>query len=97
MNAYRSPAGPELPFHEYVRQSLAGSSKDVELFPGADRIGKLRFQIGGEGPLVLVDDTVMRSCKAGVLLTTHGDDVVAVAFDTRIVDAEKEQTFLIRG
>ena len=25
------------------------------------------------------------------------DDVVAVAFDTRIVDAEKEQTFLIRG
>jgi len=71
MNAYRSPAAPDLPFHEYVRQSLAGSSSDVEVFPTADRLAKLRVQIGGEGPIVLVDDTVMRSCKAGLLLTTH--------------------------
>ena len=33
----------------------------------------------------------------GKSLLSSWDDVVAVAFDTRIVDAEKEQTFLIRG
>lgn len=35
-------------------------------------------------------------CNEKSLLSSW-DDVVAVAFDTRIVDAEKEQTFLIRG
>lgn len=33
----------------------------------------------------------------GKSLLSSWDDVVAAAFDTRIVDAEKEQTFLIRG
>ncbi|WP_288629379.1 hypothetical protein [uncultured Ruthenibacterium sp.] len=33
----------------------------------------------------------------GKSILSSWDDVVAVAFDTRIVDAEKEQTFLIRG
>jgi hypothetical protein len=72
MSAYRSPSQGEMPFHEFIRQRLAKlSDSDVEVFPKPARLAKIRFSIGGEGPLALVDDTVMRSCKVGLLLTTH--------------------------
>lgn len=69
MSAYRSPP-VELPYHEYLRQWLAGDP-DIELFPAPPRLAKLAWPIHGEAPLVLLDDTVMHSLKAGFLLTTH--------------------------
>jgi hypothetical protein len=88
MSAYRSPGAAELPFHEYVRQQLAGV-KEIEIFPRPDRLAKLRFSIGAESPLVLVDDTVMSSCKAGILLTTHAIYM--------LIDGRRVELSIIRG
>lgn len=65
---------------EYLRDHLLGD-KAIEVFPGPERIGKIRVPLK-ERPVVLLDDTAFRSCKSGVVVT---ESALVVLYDGRAV------------
>lgn len=63
---------------EYLRDHLLGN-KEIEIFPGPERIQKLRVPLQ-ERPVALLDDTAFRSCKSGVVVT---ENALFVLYDGR--------------
>ncbi len=63
-----SPPPAELPFHEHIRQQLAGD-RDIAVYPEPAKL-KGVWLGPGEAPLALVDASVFGNASSGVLLTT---------------------------